>query len=77
MNPFLALASLRIGFFVLPLGVLALFDVPTPLALATAALASIVLSTVFLRNQRRRVAERLLSRRDPRPPPYPPRPTRR
>jgi membrane protein implicated in regulation of membrane protease activity len=59
VNPYLTFALLRIGFFVLPLGVLTLLKVPTVWALVSAAVLSLVLSTVFLRDQRRRIAERV------------------
>jgi len=59
VNPYIAFAALRIGFFVLPLGVLTLLGVETLWALVIAAVLSVVLSTIFLRDQRRRIAERV------------------
>jgi membrane protein implicated in regulation of membrane protease activity len=62
MNPYLSLIVLRAGFFILPLGVLSLLKVPAPIAVAAAAVISVVLSALFLREQRRRVGQRLIQR---------------
>ncbi|WP_432563660.1 DUF4229 domain-containing protein [Kineococcus sp. SYSU DK003] len=62
MNPYIAFALLRVGFLVLPLGVLTLLGVEAPLSIAIAVLLSVVLSAVFLRDQRRRIAERITDR---------------
>lgn len=62
MNPVVALVTLRLGFFILPLGVLGLLGVPTPYAVGGAALLSIALSWFFLRAQRQRVADFVNSR---------------
>lgn len=57
MNPVVALIALRLGFFVLPLGLLAVLGAPPTVAVLVAAVLSVLLSAVFLRDQRRRVGE--------------------
>lgn len=62
MNPYVTFALLRVGFLVLPLAVLTLVGVEAPLSIAIALLLSVVLSAVFLRDQRRRIADRITAR---------------
>lgn len=62
MNPYVTFALLRVGFLVLPLAVLTLVGVRPPLSIAIALVLSVVLSAVFLRDQRRRIANRLTDR---------------
>ncbi|ABS03398.1 membrane protein implicated in regulation of membrane protease activity [Kineococcus radiotolerans] len=69
MNPYLSFALLRVGFLVLPLGVLTLLGVEAPLSIAIAVVLSVVLSAVFLRDQRRRISERVTDRAARRTPP--------
>jgi hypothetical protein len=62
VNPYVTFALLRVGFLVLPLAVLTLVGVDAPLSIAIALVLSVVLSAVFLRDQRRRIADRITDR---------------
>ena len=62
VNPYVTFALLRVGFLVLPLAVLTLLGVRPPLSIAVAVVLSVVLSAVFLRDQRRRIADRITAR---------------